>query len=86
MLKKIVWIISLLMNTFVIFRTNPSALIADNLFMLVGRLIGIYVMSYLLTLPLKLMKKDELAKKLLPFMFLILTMILFMVAAVNYEG
>ena len=86
MLKKIVWIISLLMNTFVIFRTNPRALIADNLFMLVGRLIGIYVMSYLLTLPLKLMKKDELAKRLLPFTFLILTMILFMVAAVNYEG
>ncbi len=86
MLKKIVWIISFLMNTFVIFRTNSSALISDNLFMLAGRLIGIYVMSYLLTLPLKLMKKDELAKKLLPVVFFILTVILFMVAAVNYEG
>lgn len=86
MLKKAAWIISFLVNTFVIFRTNPGALIADNLFMLVGRLIGIYAMSYLLTLPLKLMKKNELAKRLLPLVFFILTVILFMVAAVNYEG
>jgi len=85
MLKKISWVLSYLMNTFVIFRTNQSALFTDNLFMLIGRLIGIYLVSYLILSPLYLIKKKDLVKKLLPFVYLVISILLVFIAIVNYS-
>lgn len=73
--RKIVWIIGILVNTVAQFFFGRSYLYVDVIAQIIGRSLGSLFISYLLLLPLAIFKKNELRKKLLPYLFLIISLI-----------
>lgn len=73
-MNKVVWVVAIVINAFAQL-LSPGYLIADTLFMFIGRLLGVYVITYLILLPLKLVKKDAFRKKMIPYLFLIISLI-----------
>lgn len=70
-----IWTVGVLINGIAQFIFVPSYLLADILIQVVGRSLGVLLISFLLLLPLKLFKKDLLRKKLLPYLFVLTSLI-----------
>lgn len=70
-----IWTVGVLINGIAQFMFVPSYLLADILIQVVGRSVGVLLISFLLLLPLKLFKKDLLRKKLLPYLFVLTSLI-----------
>lgn len=70
-----IWTVGVLINGIAQFMFMPSYLLADILIQVVGRSVGVLLISFLLLLPLKLFKKDLLRKKLLPYLFVLTSLI-----------
>ncbi len=75
-LKVVTWLISLLLNLFLIFIGNPDGFLTDNIAYSIGRILGIFVLSYIILSPLYLFKKKELVRKFLPFVYLLVSLLL----------
>ncbi len=70
-----IWTVGVLVNGIAQFMFMPSYLFADILIQVVGRSLGVLLISFLLLLPLELFKKDPLRKNLLPYIFVFISLI-----------
>lgn len=73
--RLIAWIIGILLNAAAQLASMPTYFIVDTLAQVVGRSMGALLISFLLLLPLKLFKRDQLRNGLLPYFFAFISLI-----------